>query len=111
VFGPNGCDKKCPAPDEDCDGYTSDGTVGAAGSTAKDVDDHNRDIIPGEYYACDCGSGANSGYRLAQTTGAYGSCTCNATTPLCEATGSGHCYYIDCGSGSDSSTTGDYPHP
>ena len=103
-----GCDKKCPAPDQDRDGYTSDGSTGLAGTAYTDCDDTNRDDYPGQYipnsYA------APTGYKQCQTNGTYTSTILNATTPLCEATGSGVCKYIHCGTGNNSNA-GTYASP
>lgn len=98
VYG-TGCDLKCPGNDQDTDGY----------ATSEDCDDNNRLVFPGEYYPCDAGGGANTGYRICNVGGSYGSCASNAT-PLCEATGSGVCKYIDCGSGNNSNA-GTYASP
>ncbi len=94
-----GCDLLLPGDDKDNDGYT----------TATDCDDTNRLIIPNEYYPCDAGGGANSGYRMCGASATWGSCTSNST-PLCEATGSGVCKYVDCSSGSNSNS-GTYASP
>jgi hypothetical protein len=40
-----------------------------------------------------------------------GSCTSKRGLPLCEATGSGVCKYIDCGSGKTTQTLGTYASP
>lgn len=103
VTPPAGCDRKCPIPDEDCDGFNAPDpithlcTVGKYGSSACDADDHDRRNIPLDYYACDAGGGPVSGYHQALTNGTYSSCISNSVTPLCEATGGGVCKYIDCG--------------
>ncbi len=108
IYG-NGCDRKCPTPDEDDDGYTSNGSLGRAGTTYTDANDNNRFIIPNEYYyLADCGG--SPGYQKANTSGGYDACVANSTTPLCEATGSGVCKYIDCSSGNNSSA-GTYAAP
>lgn len=105
-----GCDLKCPELDKDNDGYNSTATAGNAGTNYKDCDDNNRLIFPGNYYACDCGTGANSGYHLCQTDGTYGTCTCTATTVLCEKTGTGVCKYINADTGDDTNA-GTYAAP
>lgn len=79
-------------PDRDHDGYASD----------QDCDDTQWTVVPGEYYGCDAGTGANSGTRLCNSNGTWGTCTANSVTPLCEATGGGSCYYVDCASGNNS---------
>lgn len=92
----SGASTSCSGKDDkDRDGYAS--TV--------DVDDTDRDIFPGVYRTC-----GSDGYQVAQSDGTWASCTENATTPLCEATGSGNCYYIDPDSGSDSND-GSYASP
>jgi hypothetical protein len=105
-----GCDLSCPELDKDGDGYNSTASAGHAGTSYKDCDDANFLIFPGNYYPCDCGTGANSGYRICNTNGTYGTCTCTATTVLCEKTGSGHCYYIDVEAGDDGNA-GTYAAP
>jgi len=87
--------------DNDWDGYNTDGSEGTAGTTYIDCDDTDPMIYPGVYVGCDAGSGANTGYKRCQNDGTYTSCTANATTPLCEATGSGKCYYVDPENGSN----------
>lgn len=94
---PVGCDLTCPEPDKDGDGSPSD----------EDPDDLNRLIVPGEYYPCDAGGGAASGYKLANSDGTFGSCVSNAT-PLCEAAGGDNCYYV---SASGSGSTCSYASP
>lgn len=101
-----GCDKKCPTPDEDHDGYATDAT-GRLG-TEIDVDDTNRRVIPGKIYFCDPIGAETEGYRLAQTNGMWGTCVANVTTPLCEAAGGDSCYYLDPAGGG---TTCSYASP
>lgn len=103
----NGCDKKCPGVDQDNDGYTSDGTLGTAGTTSIDCNDADRRVIPGKYVPNSFTT--PTGYKLCQTNGSYGSTTLNAVTPLAE--GSNHNYYIDCTAGSDTLGTGTYASP
>lgn len=103
-----GCDRKCPGVDQDDDGYTSDGTTGTAGTTNVDCDDTNRLIFPGVYVPDSVSS--PTGYKLCQTSGSYSSVVLNADTPLCEATGSGVCKYIHCGTGNNANT-GTYASP
>lgn len=92
----NSCDRKCPGIDVDDDGYNSDGTIGTAGLAYKDCDDNARDIRPLEYTAKGCSAG---NFRQCLTNGTYSACT---PDPLCEATGTGVCKYIDFTSGNDS---------
>lgn len=107
VWG-NGCDLKCSGNDADNDGFTSDGTLGNSGTTYKDCDDNDKRALP-NFYVPDSYS-SPTGYKKCQTDGTYTSTVLNATTPLCEATGSGVCKYVDCGSGSDSNS-GTYASP
>lgn len=104
----NGCDLKCPGLDADKDGYTSDGSLGTAGTTYTDCDDNDRRVIPGEYVPNSYSS--PTGYKLCQTNGTFASTILNSTTPLCEATGSGVCKYIDCSAGNNSNA-GTYAAP
>lgn len=80
---------------------------------AIDCDDTNRDIIPGEAYACDAGGGATSGYRYCLSTGSYGSCTSKSVTPFCpESPGNNAtCYYVSEATGNDSTGTGTHGNP
>ena len=81
----DGSDLACPGADKDNDGYTSN-----------DCDDSNRKVYPGIYVSCSA-SGA-PGVQLCQSNGTYSACS---ATPLCEATGSGHCYYVSKLTGDD----------
>lgn len=114
VTPPAGCDRKCPAPDEDCDGYNAPVagvcTVGTAGSTNCDSNDHDRREIPLDYYPCDAGGGANSGYHQALANGSYSACIANSVTPLAEASGGGVNKYVDCAAGNDANP-GTYASP
>lgn len=96
-----GCDAKCATPDEDNDGYTSDGSLSSQGSTAIDCDDHNKKIYPGISIATGC-SGTN--VRLCQTDGTYGSCGAFSCTK-----------FVDCGNStglaSDSNNGNTYTTP
>jgi len=92
----SGGDSLCSTDDQDRDGYDTD----------DDCDDTDRYIYPGIYDAAGC----VDGYRLCQVGGAYSSCTANGTTPLCEATGGGSCYYVDFDSGDDGAA-GTYAAP
>lgn len=95
IYG-SGCDLQCPEPDKDHDGYGS----------SIDCDDNNRLIYTGVAVQGGC-SGSN--YKICQADGTYTSCQ---TGPLTEHTGSGHDYYIDCGSGGNDSTgDGSYANP
>jgi parallel beta-helix repeat protein len=90
-----GCDKLCPGPDKDRDGYPD----------SLDCDDTDRNIYPGISVACSAGCG--SGTRTCQSDGSYTECSC---APLCEATGSASCYYISQSTGNDSNS-GTYASP
>lgn len=106
----SGCDRLCTntTHDEDRDGYTDDGSLGAAGTTDTDCDDTRRDVYPGIYVPNSRTS--PTGYKLCQTDGTFAATVLNATTPLCEATGSGVCKYVSCASGNDSNA-GTYAAP
>ncbi len=91
----NGSDVSCPGGDSDRDGYLS----------GADCDDSNRNIFPG--IAVPCSAGCGQGSRTCQANGAFTSCTC---ANLCEATGSGRCFYISSQTGSDSNP-GTYAAP
>lgn len=86
----------CPSPDEDCDGYATDGTGKRTGTDCDDTVGSGRSIYPGIYTTGGCTSGE---YRQCGTDGTYSNCT---SGDLCESTGSGVCYYVDAGSGSNS---------
>lgn len=88
----NGCDKNCPTPDQDNDGYNSTGNGFFSGI---DCDDTDPMIYPGVITSKGCSVGF---HRTCQASGVYTACT-NAT--LCEATGSGICKYVDFTSGND----------
>ncbi len=103
VYG-TGCDLLAPGLDKDRDGYTSDGSMGAAGVTQKDCDDTNKRIFPGRHRKGAC---SGSDYQTCQPSGAYTACL---TGPLNEATGSGRAYYVDCGAGNDTNP-GTYASP
>lgn len=90
-----GCDKLCPGVDQDDDGYTSDGSLGSAGTTYKDCDDADPTIYPGVYTSKGCTAGQA---KFCNNNGTY--TACSATAP-CEATGTGQCKYVDCTSGND----------
>ena len=82
----NGLDLLCDGPDKDRDGFDAAG----------DCDDTDRFIYPGIYVPCQ--AGGSSGTKLCQESGSYTTCS---ATPLCEATGTGRCYYISAATGSD----------
>lgn len=106
IYG-EGADLKCPAPDQDDDGYTSTGVGGTFDGI--DCDEANKFIYPGISIGCDAGTGENSGWKTCQATGAYTSCVSN-TTPLDEHTGLGTSYYIDNVNGLDTNP-GTYTQP
>lgn len=81
----DGSDLACPGADKDNDGYTTN-----------DCDDSNRKVYPGIYVPCTVSG--TPGTQLCQSNGAYSACS---ATPLCEATGSGHCYYVSKLTGDD----------
>jgi len=82
----DGSDLACASPDRDLDGY----------SDSSDCDPLDRSIFPGVYSAC--GTTGAAGTKLCQTNGQFTACT---TVPLCEATGTGKCYYISSTTGAD----------
>jgi hypothetical protein len=90
----DGIDQTCDGRDELCEGVDKD-RDGFADNL--DCDDSDRYIYPGISTTCnaDCGKGT----RTCLSNGNYSPCSC---TPLCEASGSGRCYYISSESGSDS---------
>lgn len=93
-------DRWCGGDDADLDGYAND----------VDCDDNNRFIFPGMSTGCNAGSGANSGWKTCGGDGTYTTCTANAATPLCEAIGTGNCYYISA-TGNDTTGDGSYANP
>ncbi len=82
----DGSDLLCPGTDKDRDGYTSN-----------DCDDTNRSVYPGISIACAASGG--QGTQTCQSSGAFTACS---TAPLCEAVGTGRCFYISALTGSDS---------
>jgi len=83
----SGGDLLCSTDDQDQDGFSS----------SVDCDNTNRYIYPG--ISAGCSAACGEGTKTCQSNGTYSACSC---TPLCEATGSGTCYYVDAQSGSDS---------
>lgn len=82
-----GGDALCPAPDQDRDGYVTDGVGPYSGI---DCDDEDRFIWPGVSTGDGCAAGQ---YHTCQTSGSYTSCT-----PLSSFTchsGSGSTYWIE----------------
>lgn len=102
-----GCDLLCPGADQDNDGYTSNGQLGTAGSTAIDCDDTNKFVFPGVWTAAGCTGGQI--HQCHATNGTYSSCVAQSAI-TCEATGSGVCYHVDCTSGNDANA-GTYAAP
>lgn len=92
----NGSDILCSGSDKDRDGY--------AGSA--DCDDTNRTVYSGIYVSCNstCGTGT----KMCQSNGSFSECSCE---PLCEATGTGKCYYVSRSAGNDSTNTGTFSSP
>lgn len=102
-----GCDLLCPGADQDNDGYTSNGQLGTAGSTAIDCDDTNKFVFPGVWTAAGCTGGQI--HQCHATNGTYSSCVAQSAI-TCEATGSGVCYHVNCDSGNDANA-GTYAAP
>lgn len=88
--GNGSVDNACPGLDQDRDGYTSDGSLGTAGTTNTDCDDTNHYIYPG--ISTTVGATATN-YRTCQTNGTYTSNT--ALSSFTCHTGSGSTYFID----------------
>ena len=97
-----GCDKKCPTPEQDGDGYATDGSGNHAGT---DCDDTKKDIYPGVITTSGCTLGWT---RTCNSNGSYTSCVAPA---VCEKIGGGSCYYISFQFGSDTTGTGTYANP
>lgn len=102
----NGCDLKCPGADQDNDGYTSNGQLGTAASTAIDCDDTNKWIFPGKWTASGCSAGQIR--QCHATNGTYSACV--AESSVARNTGSGTQYWIDCTNGNDANA-GSYAAP
>lgn len=83
----DGGDLLCPGNDKDRDGF----------SDVQDCDDTNRFVYPGIAVACAVAN--QTGWKTCQESAQFTQC---ATTPLCEAKGTGKCYYISKLTGSDS---------
>lgn len=99
-----GGDQACAAPDADCDGYTSDGSLGTMGTTDVDCNDSDFNQYTGTTIVSGC---SGSDYKVCQSSGSYTACQ---TGPLCEKTGSGHCYYVNPTTGNDTNP-GTYASP
>lgn len=95
----------CPEPDKDGDGYTSDGSLGKAGTTHTDCDDTNFHIHPGVQYRGSCSSG---NYKTCNTDGTTSSCS--ALSGLTCHTGGGSTYWFDAAE-TDCAGTGEYNDP
>lgn len=91
----NGSDKLCSGNDKDLDGFP----------VGQDCNDSNRFIYPGIYARCTASCG--SGVQKCGANGAYESCSCK---PLCEAKGTGRCYYVSKLTGNDTNP-GTYEKP
>jgi|GEM_PF-3655655 len=83
----DGFDSLCSGEDKDRDGYPK----------SSDCDEENRHIFPGVYVPCQASCGR--GVSRCESNSALSACSC---TPLCEASGSGKCYYISALAGKDS---------
>lgn len=91
----DGIDQDCNGSDLFCSGLDSDRDGFQVGV---DCDDANSRIYPGR--SVECSSSCGRGTKTCKTNGSYSPCSC---TPLCEATGSGRCYYVAAAFGSDNS--------
>lgn len=103
-----GCDLLCPGADQDNDGYTSNGQLGTAGSTAIDCDDTNKFIFPGAWTKKGCTGGQI--HQCHATNGTYSSCVSPSTVAQNTGVGS-HQYWIDCVNGNDTTGDGSYTLP
>jgi len=92
----DGSQLMCPGDDPDMDGYDN----------ANDCAPDNKFVYPGISAACQ-----NGGWQTCQTNGTFTSCIQNSVQPLCEATGSGKCYYVDHVNGNDTTGDGSYANP
>ena len=95
-----GGDAPCPGGDSDLDGYADD----------VDCEPFNKFIYPEISTTCDINGGTANGWKTCQGDGTFTACVDSAVQPLCEAQGSGHCYYFDPVNG-DNSNDGSYQHP
>ncbi len=95
-----GGDAPCPGGDSDLDGYPDD----------VDCEPFNKFIYPGISTTCNINGGSDNGWKTCQGDGTFTACVNSATQPLCEAQGSGHCYYFDPVNG-DNANDGSYQHP
>ncbi|NOY93641.1 MAG: hypothetical protein GXP55_20845 [Deltaproteobacteria bacterium] len=75
-----------PSDDRDLDGF----------DTSVDCDDADRRVYPSTQRACTAACG--TGVQTCGADGTYSECSCD---PLCEAIGTGRCYYISGASGDD----------
>ena len=76
-FNGLGCDKLCPKPDADNDGYNDIAFGGF------DCDDANSQIYPGISVACTV-TNPNDGWKKCGANGQWTSCTLNSSSPLAE---------------------------
>lgn len=97
-----GCDLLSAAPDQDRDGYTSNGSMGTSGTTYIDPDDTDRTIYPGQIIKGGC-SGSN--YKICPASG--GACGGCQTGPLAEGARN---FYIHGTDGNDANA-GTYAAP
>lgn len=85
----DGVDALCPGTDKDRDGFPDH----------LDCDDSDKFVYPGISVSCSAACG--TGTKKCNANGSYSACSCQA---LCEATGSGKCYYVDPVNGNDANT-------
>jgi hypothetical protein len=95
-----GGDAPCPGGDSDLDGYADD----------VDCEPFNKFIYSEISTTCDINGGTANGWKTCQDDGTFTACVDSAAQPLCEAQGSGHCYYFDPLHGNNSND-GSYKHP
>ena len=95
----DGVDQDCDGSDQECGGGGGGQDADFDGYAADvDCDDNDREVYPGISVAC-AAQGCTSGYKTCQGSGSFTACSCSA---LCEATGSGRCFYVSKLTGSDS---------